>query len=642
MKLKSLGKKTKLWYKEKVPKRAKKIAIMAGVVLLAIGTEKGITEIVKRSNPYYKEIEKYRKLAPKNNLFAWKFFKYNFQYGYAFADNITGLKYQKKAGKVDDDYFAYPKNLSKNTTYINYFQTTDKVHLLSPDHKHAAYVKYNPSGKNNYLLSATNIGVLTAITTKPAFTLYNNPHVTFTQARIDQMVNDLNNSAADDFASGTQSDYIRWQKHFNKIRFKFYVPKGADKQLAVLRHPKKYAKTKLTRKEALSPTSILIYDYKQQKIVTRDKTTKNVNKYLGQLLAENYVMHSYQDTQIRKIKKRTPIENMMTLSNNQNNRASYFDASNAFSGQPCHYYYEIAGGLLLRDDSIIKLNGKDIPVIIGYNPNYDDTKYFQHKKEAYNDPEYAQNRQKTKKEIEEKKKQDPSFIEKSLFNKWFEDKTKYDPFIARSLTNNWLEKIVPGSRTNDWPRYRVQPRDPGEIKTNGHALSFEEDMDFQDTMDSYNSVSPESNQVNAGDIYALADKLSDKKISCYYIIVNGKCKYLPVYEGPSDNFVKEKPLGKTITYHGKRYKLKWPTGDLKLTPATNTVISDLSSPQNSYRDEKKRLYLRIKYRSTQANDLAKRNSRLYNAETALDLRAVKMVMGRYIHCTRNDNWAHIN
>lgn len=117
---------------------------------------------------------------------------------------------------------------------------------------------------------------------------------------------------------------------------------------------------------------------------------------------------------------------------------------------------------------------------------------------------------------------------------------------------------------------------------------------------------------------------------------------MPVYEGQSSNFVKEKPLGKTIAYQGKRYKLKWPTGDLKLTPATNTVISDLSSPHNSYRDEKKRLYLRVKYRSTQANDLAKRNSRLYNAETALDLRAVKMVMGRYIHCTRSDNWAHIN
>lgn len=623
MKLKSLGKKTKLWYKEKVPKRAKKIAIIAGAVLLAIGAEKGITEVIKRSNPYYKEIEKYRKLAPKNDLFAWKFLKYNFQYGYAFADDRTGLRYQKKAGKVDDDYFAYPKNLSKNTTYINYFQTPDKVHLLSPDHKHAAYVKCNPSGKNNYLLSATNIGILTAITTKSDFTLYSNPHVTFTQAHIDQMVNDLNHSSAADFVKGTQSDYIRWQKHFNKIRFKFAVPKGADKHLAILRNPKKYAKTKLTRKEALSPTSILIYDYKQQKIVTRDKTTKNVNKYLDQLLAENYVMHSYQDTQISQIKKRTPIENMMTLSNNQNNRASYFDASNAFSGQPCHYYYEIAGGLLLRDDSIIKLNGKDIPVIIGYNPNYDDTKYFQHRQEA-------------KKELGEKANYDPSIKYDPFIKK------EHDPFIARSLTNNWLEKIVPGSRASDLSSYRVQPRDPGEIKTNGHALSFEEDMDFQDTMESYNSVSPESNQANAGDIYALADKLSNKKISCYYIIVNGKRKYLPVYEGPSDNFVKEKPLGKTITYRGKRYKLKWPTGDLKLTPATNTVISDLSSPQNSYRDEKKRLYLRVKYRSTQANDLAKRNSRLYNAETALDLRAVKMVMGRYIHCTRNDNWAHIN
>lgn len=173
----------------------------------------------------------------------------------------TNLIYAKQTA-TPQNYFVQPLPSRRDLTHLNYFNVTDKVHLLSLDHKHAAYINYDPSN-NHCLLSRYN---------------------------------------------------DRLQQAFRQNNLPIY---NSHLRLAA----------SFANHDALS----------------------NVEK-------SNFHHDSY--------------------------RAAYLDKSNAFTGHHMHFYYPLAENLLIRDDSIKRINGNKIPVIVSYNPNYELANIFRRQRHA--------------------------------------------------------------------------------------------------------------------------------------------------------------------------------------------------------------------------------------------------------------------
>lgn len=181
-------------------------------------------------------------------------------------------------------------------------------------------------------------------------------------------------------------------------------------------------------------------------------------------------------------------------------KASYFDKSNAFSGHHLHFYYPLASNLLIRDDSISYVNGDKLPVIVGYNYNYDDANYGYYLSEI----------------------------------KQHIDQILYKEHQLHSRTDYY----------NNIDRLDYQIYEAYQEKSKVLSLANPWKQKYPD--------------IDCGDMYTLRGKLSTKQISSYYISKNGKRYYLPVVVYARDRkiMVKAPELQNDYSYSKAKYAYK--------------------------------------------------------------------------------------
>lgn len=360
-------------------------------------------------------MSKIRGHKPDNNLFA----NINMS-NQDLAKAGIGFKYSKTSLSLPDYY--NPRSYYKSI--INNYVTTDKVHLMSLDHKHTAYVKYNPSGKhlllNRYAL--------------PLSQKHNNDPVIYNQHL--QL-------------SGKSLSYYRY---FND--------------------------------HALHPISENKDSFKQ----------RSHNRY---------------------------------WQNKQTHEAAYLDKSNAFMNQHLHFYYPLAENLLIRDDSIKRVNINRIPVIISYNPNYELPNIFRRQREFKWNRNYNINKRMI---IYNRKhllttKPAPSIPFDHIDQDEFD--MEYDPDYVSSIYDS------PALSFKDGKKYFYNRHNVYKThKLNSHWYAYNNAFDWtsgDNSWNPYNSIDA-LNKIDSGNIYMLNGKLSNKPISNYYILTSHGKLYLPVKE----------------------------------------------------------------------------------------------------------------
>lgn len=242
-----------------------------------------------------------------------------------------------------------------------------------------------------------------------------------------------------------------------------------------------------------------------------------ISRYNDRLLEEQKQNNVpiYQNMMLEKSIK----SQSLSLSPIYNNLPAYWDKSNAFKHQKLHFYYPLAENLLIRDDSITRVNGDKLPVITKYNPNYEEPNIFRKQRHAQWQANKGINTYLMKYKAEKKGNRNSfnyQYVPYQYVIKGDWDNDLFDTTQGYVPTMDYREEL---GEDNDLPNiYEVQKY--LEQKQNGYLSYRLSNRDWSAYFD--NSIKP-------GSIFTLKDKLSKKRISPYYIDTKNGRRYLPVF-----------------------------------------------------------------------------------------------------------------